>query len=285
MTFERAEAPGVGEQSAAARFTLAGSVEVGGESQAFEVLVELVLIQRGRAGASLVLFSFGVPFDLATGGLGGELAAAMAARMGGGASSASAGEDADSGESGDAGRVEEQSSLSACPEPPHVVELRAQNVQAGLDGFDEPAFTIVDAVGVDIANGAAYTLYLADYAIDRDEVGSTTLHPPAGNVLITLFITQFFGDTDPVAVSTGDTVTVSDEGQTFGLIIERGEENYNTSPGSSGTIEILHVDDDLLCVQIDYQDLQDSTMVDGELVDDTVQNRLSGAVSVELVDF
>ena len=126
-------------------------------------------------------------------------------------------------------------------------------------------FEIVDAVGLDIANGAAYTFYQADYPIDRDEIGSSTLHPPAGNVLITVFTTQFFGDSDPVVVTTGNTVTIAYEGQTFGLIIERGEELYNTSPASSGTIGILHVDEDLLCVQIDYQDLQASTEVNGVL--------------------
>jgi len=172
----------------------------------------------------------------------------------------------------------------ACEAAPFAVDLRAVNVTAGLEPFESTEFEIVDAAGVKVAE-SAYTLYLADYEIDRADVGVATLHPPTGDTLVTLAITVFNATEEQQPIEVGDVVHAGAGfgSQTFIVIIERGADMYNSNPGPEGEVEVLGLTDDSICISVSYRDHEQSTTVNGEQQQSPVQKRLVGTIAADLV--
>ena len=209
---------------------------------------------------------------------------------GGAGTTVEAGDDA-SGDSGDGGGEDggdggEAVSDPACEGPPFTIDLRAADVYHGLEPFEDAEFEVVDTVAVKVAD-AAYTMYLADYEIDREAVGGfETLHPPAGKTLITLSITVFNAEEEPLPIEVGDVIPAGGEfgEQTFIVFVERGADMYNSNLGVDGEVEVLGLSGDEICVSVDYSDYEEETALDGEQQASPVQKRLAGTVSAEVVE-
>lgn len=175
---------------------------------------------------------------------------------------------------------------ATCEGPPFTVDLRAADVYGDLEPFEDAEFEITDTVAVRVSD-AAYTIYLADYEIDRSIIGTfETPHPPDGMTLITLSITVFNAEEEPPPIEVGDVIPAGTEfgEQTFIVIVERGEDMYNSSSGASGEVEVVGLTEGEICVSVDYQDLEADTTLLGEQQESPVQKRLAGTVSAEVVE-
>ncbi len=173
-----------------------------------------------------------------------------------------------------------------CEGPPFTFDLRAADVYGELEPFEEPEFEVKDTVAVRVSD-AAYTMYLADYEIDRSIIGTyETPHPPDGKTLITLSITVFNAEEEPPPIEVGDVIPTGAEfgEQTFIVIVERGADMYNSSQAPSGEVEVLGLDADTICVSVDYQDLEEDETMNGEQVESPVQKRLVGTASAEVLE-
>ncbi len=189
------------------------------------------------------------------------------------------------GENGD-GAGGDEITDAACEGPPFAVDLRAADVYGDLEPFEDAEFEVTDTVAVQVTD-AAYTIYLADYEIDRSIIGTfETPHPPDGKTLITLSITVFNPAEEPVPIEVGDVIPAGAEfgEQTFIVIVERGGDMYNSSSGVSGEVEVVGLTEDEICVSVDYQDLEADTTLFGEQQESPVQKRLIGTVSAEVVE-
>jgi len=174
----------------------------------------------------------------------------------------------------------------ACEGPPFTFALRAADAVAGLEPFEAPDLAITDTVAVKV-NDAAYTLYLADYDIDRSAIGVIEApHPPRGKILITLAITVFNAEGEPPPIEVGDVIPAGAEfgEQTFIVIVERGDDMYSSSPAASGEVHVLGLDAGGICVAVDYQDLEDDTTLNGEQQASPVQKHLVGTVAADVME-
>jgi hypothetical protein len=124
--------------------------------------------------------------------------------------------------------------------------------------FQTPEFTVVDGAAIRIGDGASYTLFIADYPIERASLGTKSLHPPAGKVLITAMIGGAMPDKPQAPVAKGDVIstTPDESGRAFKLIMERGEDRYNVARDAAGKLEVLAVDDSQICVAVEYSDVE-----------------------------
>ncbi|RMH84172.1 MAG: hypothetical protein D6683_01995, partial [Actinomyces sp.] len=173
-----------------------------------------------------------------------------------------------------------------CSLPPVTLRLEA----GGPAAAGGPAVTVSDAVavrvpilpGADLVHSsrdelidaagstplALYSLFLADFPIDRSRLGGfTSLKPGPGQLLATLSIVPTSPDgfhTGDVADTAGDfayeTVTTFAETQ---LVVLGGDH-----PGAlaayddaGGEVRILHLDEQVLCVDIDLTYTRDGEMV------------------------
>lgn len=179
-----------------------------------------------------------------------------------------------------------ESTDPACEGPPFTVDLRAANAFSDLEPFEDAQFEIIDTAAVKVTD-AAYTMYFADYEIDREVIGTfETLHPGEGQTLITMFITVFNAEEEPPPIEVGEVIAAESEfgEHRFGLIVERGADMYNTSAGAEGEVEVLGLSDEEICVSIDYADYEENIVVNGERQDSPVQKRLIGTVSAEVTE-
>ena len=174
----------------------------------------------------------------------------------------------------------------ACEGPPFTVDLRAADAFGGLEPFEEPELAITDTVAVKVSD-ASYTLYLADYEIDRAAIGAVEVpHPPDGKILISLSITVFNAEREPPPIEVGDVIPAGAEfgEQTFIVIVEKGDDMYSSNPAPSGEVEVLGLAADEICVAVDYQDLEEDTTLNGEQQASPVQKRFAGTVSAKVME-
>lgn len=172
----------------------------------------------------------------------------------GGEDTGDAGEEA-SGETdrGDAGPTPE-----ACPDVgafdgaiERQADDRTGNVAASLDGDGASDVITSEYFGL-------YSLYIADHPIDRaplDKVlegtistGDAVLAGDAGVVA-----TIGFGDVQGGSrLAVGDVVTTGTNDLT--VIVDSGGGNITYGGDEDGSLEVLHVSDESICVTIDYSD-------------------------------
>ncbi len=202
------------------------------------------------------------------------------------------------GESERSGESATVEPAAGCSEgPPFAFDLRAADAGEELPVIEDPAFEFTDVLAVRLHPGA-YTMYLADYPLDPDELTSfETPRPPAGKTLATVFITAYSTPdgvaADPPPIEVGSTIVASNEldgTQLFGVTIERGTDAgapdaYNSSAGPEGTIEVLALADDMICVAVDYGDHEGWSTTNGVPDEYPVQKRLVGDFAAAIVDF
>lgn len=173
-----------------------------------------------------------------------------------------------------------------CTLPPVTLRLEA----GGPAAAGGPAVTVTDAVAVrvpilpeadlthssreELIDAAAstplalYSLFLADFPIDRSRLGGfTSLKPGPGQLLATLSIVP----TSPDGFHTGDVADTADDFAyetvtTFAetQLVVLGGDHPGALAGyddARGEVSILHVDEQVLCVDIDLEYTRDGEMV------------------------
>ncbi len=146
-----------------------------------------------------------------------------------------------------------------CATSPSVLQVSAEVANREKpESFQLNEFTVTDGAAVKLQGGAAYTMFISDYPIERKTLGAATLHPPAGKVLITVMITHSKTEESPQPLTAGQTIstTPDESGRAFELIMERGEDRYTLSREATGKLEVLRLDDSQICVSIDYSDAE-----------------------------
>ena len=105
---------------------------------------------------------------------------------------------------------------------------------------------MTDAVAVTRSEGVAYTIYLADFTIDRDDLG-TTLRAPPGSVLVTLAIDQLDG------ITVGQPFNNTEDSFPF-VIIDSGGGASDSALGRTGQETVVGLSSTMICLEIEYQD-------------------------------
>lgn len=207
---------------------------------------------------------------------------------------------ADAADTTEAGPTETLAPLPAeCVPGPFTADVRFANAYEELEAVEDPAFAFTDAVAVRIQPGI-YTVFAGDWDLDPAAFASwETQHPPAGNTMVTMYLTRYSNDgeflpEDLADLAPGDTVATSDEidgSLVFGLTAERGLDGdpgylaYNTSSNAEGLVTVLGNDGSHLCLAVDYLDYEGASSTNG--VEDVypVQKRFTATVTAEIVDF
>ena len=137
---------------------------------------------------------------------------------------------------------------AACPTSvPYDVEVRLDG-----DGEREP-MTVVDAVALRRSEGRAWTVYLADFDMPDDTSWSFTVpEVPAGNMLVSTGL-DVFNATDVEALpiievgATGGLFRDVGDGETATYLNVTSETTGSSSVNQTGSTELLHLDDGLIC--------------------------------------
>lgn len=116
--------------------------------------------------------------------------------------------------------------------------------------------TATSAAAVSLEGGAAYTAYVADFALAAADLSlfSAPEVPDDGN-LVTVAVT-IFNATEPLeALEVGQQVEYTDEFGvlTFRVTHQSGETLYGANSGASGTVTLAGVGE-TFCAEIDYAD-------------------------------
>lgn len=114
------------------------------------------------------------------------------------------------------------------------------------------------AEAVALGDGAAYTLYVGDYVIPTEDIEVSTVIPPDGSHLVALFVTAFNAEEPQPPIEPGTTVVWTDETGvlTFSSIFYEGNTDWSASAEASGELTVLDVDDESICVEVDYRDAE-----------------------------
>lgn len=173
------------------------------------------------------------------------------------------------GGSGSDGEDEAGAAPDECREPPFEVELRV----AG-DGPNR-AFRVEDAAAVRKLDGRAYTVYLTDYQIDRDEpLAGQLQEPPPGSTTVQTGLDVFNAE-DASALPILESGDVGrrdwDSGELAALldVFTNGEDETDVDTG--GMAEIRHVDDASVCIRADLRSESGSQLLGtyrAEIVED-----------------
>ena len=105
---------------------------------------------------------------------------------------------------------------------------------------------MIDAIAVTRLEGVAYTIYLADFMINTDDIGST-LEAPQGSVLVTLAIDELGG------ITIGRPFGNTEDTRPF-VIIDSGGGASDSAAGHSGEETVIGLSSTMICLDIDYQD-------------------------------
>jgi hypothetical protein len=114
-----------------------------------------------------------------------------------------------------------------------------------------------------------------------------------------VFITAFGSAEDPFPelepLTPGQIVPPSTDvagEQQFNVVIERGTDGgeeggdlYNSSSGPEGSLEVLAVDDESICVAIDYTDYEGASSTNGVPDEYPLQKRLVATFAAPVVEF
>jgi hypothetical protein len=134
---------------------------------------------------------------------------------------------------------------SGCPTESFSGAL-ARSASGGHREEQRTGAEMIDAVAVTRSEGIAYTIYLSDYPIDRDELGSTLQAPP-GSVLVTFAIDEAEG------ILIGKPFANTDDRSPF-VIIDSGGGATDSATGATGEQTVTGLSSTRICFEIDYQD-------------------------------
>lgn len=165
---------------------------------------------------------------------------------------------------------------SKCADTPYAVQLRAASGDA--TGIELDSFEVVSAKAVRLADGAAYTIYLADFPISDDDISAFSQpEVPDDGAMVTLFLTTFNAPADPQIITAGTTIDYTpDFGVlTFRVVAQVGTEQFGSLHTAQGTVTVDEAGD-YICGTVEYTDSASEDLSD-------VQNRLKGQFSAEVV--
>lgn len=138
---------------------------------------------------------------------------------------------------------------SECPEgTPFDVEIRFDG-----DG-DRETMTVVDAVALRRFDGVAWTIYLADFDLPDDTSWSFTVpEVPAGKTLVATGLDVFNApDVDALPIlgvgDSGGLFRDVGDGETAAFFSITSELAGSTSVDQRGATELVHLDDDAICM-------------------------------------
>ena len=146
----------------------------------------------------------------------------------------------------DGGEDQSEGSIGAadCPAAPFAGELSRTalpdlgHTDVALTGGD-----VLDAAAFALGAGFQYTVYVASFEIDDEDMG-TTLTAPSGEVLVTFAARGEDGGPIEPGVVYDETFVIIDSGG--------GAENRPVDP--TGTVEFIALSDDHICLEIDFID-------------------------------
>lgn len=122
---------------------------------------------------------------------------------------------------------------------------------AGTEGF-EPVATLAAS----LVEGAAYTVYLADFEMDEADLSMFSAPTPAeGETLVTVAVTVFNAEEDPAPIEVGTEIPYTDEFGvlTFRVTSQTGETLAGNNTDATGSLTVTAVGD-TFCAEIDYTD-------------------------------
>jgi hypothetical protein len=138
---------------------------------------------------------------------------------------------------------------AACTRVPFTVELRVEG--------EEPLepFEVADAIAIRTAGGRAYTVYLADFTMDRDDRSySFVTDPPSGGTVIQTGLTVFnAADAESVPVLAGGEIGLVEwrAGELATFLNVTAPAAASSSTNMTGSAELLHLDEDTICIEAD----------------------------------
>jgi len=108
---------------------------------------------------------------------------------------------------------------------------------------------------LDVGAGAAYTVYAADFDV-ADVSPVSGVVPEEDGHLATLAVTTFNAEGEPEKVTQGSTIEWTEEFGvlTFSVVLNRGATALGSTAGAAGTVDVVAVDDESLCLDVDYRD-------------------------------
>jgi len=134
---------------------------------------------------------------------------------------------------------------AGCPPVPFSGAL-SRSVANGHTEVQRADGEMINSIAVARRVDVAYTIYLADFAINADELGATLTAPP-GSVLVTFAIDETEGIT--VGRHFGNT-----ENSFPFVIIDSGGGATDSAAGHGGEETVIGLSDTMICFEIEYQD-------------------------------
>lgn len=154
-----------------------------------------------------------------------------------------------SGSEGDGTDSGAESAPAECPTSvPYDVELRLEG-----DGERE-TMAVVDAVALRRSEGRAWTVYLADFDMPDDTSWSFTVpEVPSGSTLVATGLDVFNAtDVDALPIievgATGGLFRDVGDGESATFLNVTSDASSSTSVDQTGSTELLHLDDGLICL-------------------------------------
>lgn len=130
---------------------------------------------------------------------------------------------------------------------------------AGVEG----PLAVQSAQAIEIADGAAYTLWLTDFPVDPSAIDGLSSAPTtADGTTLSIMLTVYNAPPDPPIVRQGDVAPASTD---FGILVVNALAvvagvDFNDSTGIRGDLIVDKITDDQICVTLDYSDDQKSAV-------------------------
>ncbi len=181
--------------------------------------------------------------------------------------------------------------LAISGEEAAAIEGAVAATYEGRIGFDLEGVTLADGVGVITDDRTSLTVYLADHELDRAAIRSAPPSIEPGQLVVTAIATAYRSpdapapDLEPLAagevILPGDGATDIDSGErAFTVLVDTGGPRHDESIEPIGGFEVLYLDDDEACIDLDFSSLVQGT----EATTEDTARRVSGVVRVELLE-
>lgn len=146
-------------------------------------------------------------------------------------------------------------SATADPEP---IDCTTDAV-ATFPGAGEVALQDGKAVAL---GGPAYTIFAGDYDVPADGLMINGAQAGPGQRLAFVATTVYNGTSDSAELEIGVPIEWTDEFEvlTFAIVLDDEGEQLGTNIGASGTLTVLGLDDESICVDVDYRDEEKSVV-------------------------
>jgi hypothetical protein len=145
-----------------------------------------------------------------------------------------------------------------CPEAAFTGTVSSEGDDAVNAAFTLDDGDVALAQAFALSQGVSYTVYLADYDLGGQQVGSATIEADAGQVVITVI----------AGTSDGEPIVIGESYNATFVIMDSGGGASGLPDDPMGTVTFSDVSDDRICFEVEFSDT-------GQV--------LSGTVSAEVV--